>query len=85
MYQKESNEWKIITTFPSNRVGYSSCAVSSNIYIFGGDLSPQNTWDCYDIVADTWLSEVNLKSKRDMPGLPCNGNAIVTPPTNLTW
>lgn len=80
-----TNEWESVTTFPSARLGYSSCSCNNNVYVFGGNTSSNSTtWDCFDTTTNTWLSNSSSLSL-DMPTIPSNGNCIAYPPQDLNW
>jgi N-acetylneuraminic acid mutarotase len=79
------HKWDHVTTFPNARVGFSTCAVGTKIYVFAGDARHTDdqdmyhslsTWDAFDIVTKSWDSSELEEADRTMPLLDNWGQAV---------
>lgn len=87
MFDKVSDNWKIITAFKDERRGFSTSSIGSKIYIFGGssdEFYELNTWDAYDVNNFKWDSDLNDKYEK-MPVIDCWGQAVTSPQVKITW
>lgn len=86
-FNEELNEWEYISTFKDERKGFSTCAVGSNIYIFGGSAlseSYNDTWDIFDTKTRIWESS-KLPAYSKMPPIDDWGQAITIPNSRASW
>lgn len=90
-FNRDENRWEFITAFKDERKGFSTCAVGTKIFIFGGDdaLGNEdrydcNTWDCYDVATSKWDSDV-LGRTHQMPLIDSWGQAVSIPELSLTY
>lgn len=87
VFDKCMNTWRIVTAFKDERRGFSTSAIGSKIYIFGGSSDEHyelNTWDAYDVTQNQWDSDLYNKYEK-MPLIDCWGQAVTVPPDDIQW
>ena len=79
MFNDFTCRWELVANFKDERKGFSTCAVGSKIYIFGGKDSQNytmNTWDSYEVERRVWQSDVDKNSCYRMPVIDDWGQAV---------
>ena len=86
MFNEKTNRWELVANFKDDRKGFSTCAVGSKVYVFGGKDSQSynmNTWDCYDVEHRVWESDVKQDVFLKMPVIDDWGQAV--PVSDFSW
>jgi N-acetylneuraminic acid mutarotase len=88
MFNQDRNCWEHVTAFKDERKGFSTCAIGSKIYIFGGSCDEEqyelNTWDAFDVLSHQWDSDTRGQYQK-MPAIDPWGQAVAMPPEEFTW
>ena len=68
-FDRQKNEWVIVTNFPCERRGMCATAVDTRIFIFGGRCKDEDlfNFDVYNTKENTWLSVKTPSTDRSMP------------------
>jgi hypothetical protein len=83
---KQTGEWELVTDLEENRWGCASALVGSKIFLFGGyNGEIISTFDIFDLITKKWASKTiggkyYEASKRQMPRIFSDGNAVVITP-----
>jgi len=86
-FNPDTEEWSIITSFPSFKQNYSATTDGENIYIFGGQNKRKqflSSWECYSVISEHWTITNGRMPSSDSAGYS-HGSALTLNFENMKW